>query len=84
MENIIQQQGSFPLVMASPGESVRIVAIHPGHKIHQRMLGMGVRVNDIVEVIQSHGHGGVLIVKGDNRYTLGGGMAFKIQVIKEK
>jgi Fe2+ transport system protein FeoA len=84
MENIIQSQGTFPLVLANAGESVRIISIRRGHNIQQRMRGMGIQPNDIVDIIQNCGHGSVLIAKGDNRFTLGGGMALKIQVIKEK
>ncbi len=74
---------TFPLAMASPGESVRISSIRQGQNIQMRMLSMGIKIDDVVTVLHSHGHGNVLIAKGDSRYTMGGGMALKIQVVKE-
>ncbi len=74
---------SFPLAMASEGESVRIIMIHGGRKIQERLLSMGINIEDEIEVVQRQKKGAVLISKEGNRYALGGGMAQKIQVITE-
>ncbi len=75
---------SFPLAMAKEGETVRIVSVRRGRKIQERLLSMGIQVDDVIEVVQCHNKGAVLISKENNRYALGGGMALKINVIKEK
>ena len=76
-------QSSFPLAMAGEGETVRIVSVRRGRKIQERLLSMGIQVDDVIEVMQRHNKGAVLISKENNRYALGGGMALKIHVIKE-
>jgi len=75
---------SFPLAMAEEGEKVRIVSVPCGRNIRARLLGMGIRVNDVVAVLRRQHCGAVLIAKGFSRCALGGGMAMKINVIKEK
>jgi Fe2+ transport system protein FeoA len=73
----------LPLPLAVIGEYVRIAAIRGGSKCKERLLSIGIQVEDVVRVIQSRPNGAVLIAKGGNRLMLGGGMAQKIFVIKE-
>jgi ferrous iron transport protein A len=74
---------SFPLAMAGEGETVRIVSIRRGRNIQERLLSMGIQVDDVIEIVKCQDKGAVLISKENNRYALGGGMALKIHVIKE-
>lgn len=76
-------RSSFPLAMAGDGETVRIVSIHRGRKIQEKLRSMGIQVDDVIKVVQCRDKGAVLISKENNRYALGGGMALKINVIKE-
>ncbi len=75
---------SFPLFLSGSGEKVRIVLIRGGANLKKRLLSMGIQLEDIVEVVQSGNKGAVLIVKDENRFMLGGGMAQKIYVTKER
>ena len=77
-------QPSFPLAMAGQGETVRIVSVRRGRNLQERLLSMGIQVDDVIEVVHRRNKGAVLISKENNRYALGGGMALKIHVIKEK
>lgn len=70
----------FPLASATEGEPVYITLIHGGCKLRERLLSMGINIDDKIIVLQRRGHGAVLIAKDNNRYMLGGGMAQKIQV----
>lgn len=79
MEQIYQ---TFPLAMAGEGERVKIISITGGRKMQKRLLSMGIQVNDIVQVVQRQQKGAVLISRENDRYGLGGGMAFKIMVAK--
>ena len=74
---------SFPLALSSAGEVVRIVMIRGGGKMKERLLSIGLQVNDVVEIVQCREKGAVLVAKDDNRFMLGGGMAQKIYVSKE-
>lgn len=73
---------SFPLACASEGESVKIVAIRGGGNLIERLISMGIHVEDQVEVVQRQDRGAVLISREGHRYALGGGMAHKINVIR--
>ncbi|MBM9520615.1 ferrous iron transport protein A [Desulforhopalus vacuolatus] len=74
---------SFPLALAGAGERVRVVFIQGGAPFKERLLSMGIQVEDTMEVIQSRHKCAVLIAKSENRFMLGGGMARKIYVTKE-
>ena len=74
---------SFPLTLATTNEKVRIVLIRSGTKLKERLLSIGIQVEDTIEVIQAGQKGAVLVAKNENRFMLGGGMAQKIYVIKE-
>ncbi len=73
----------FALALAGEGESVRMVSVRRGRNIQERLLSMGIKVDDIVKVVRRQNKGSVLVSKGDSRYAFGGGMAHKIQVIRE-
>ncbi len=74
---------SFPLALTGTGEIVRIDMIRGGGKMRERLLSIGLQVNDTVEIVQCRQKGAVLVAKCDNRFMLGGGMAQKIYVSKE-
>ncbi|WP_155318005.1 FeoA family protein [Desulfosarcina alkanivorans] len=74
---------SFPLAMAGDGEMVRIVSFRHGRNFQERLLSMGIQLDDVVKVQQRRDKGAVVISKENTRYALGGGMALKIHVIKE-
>ena len=74
---------AFPLALATTGERVRVDFIRGGAKLKERLLSMGMQVDDVIEVIQSGRMSPVLVAKDENRFMLGGGMAQKIYVTKE-
>ena len=74
---------SFPLALASAGERVRVVLIRGGANLKERLLSMGIQVDDIIEVLQPRKKCAIIVAKDENRFMLGGGMAQKIYVITE-
>ena len=82
-QSVKETKPSFPLALASAGEKVRVVNIRGGASFKERLLSMGIQVEDSIEVVQSDSNCAVLVAKGENRFMLGGGMAQKIYVIKE-
>lgn len=73
---------SFPLSLAEEGETVRIIMIRSGHRLIERLLSMGLQVEDAVTVVCKQPGGATIIEKSGNRYALGGGMSLKINVIR--
>lgn len=73
---------SFPLAFAGQGEKVKIVLLRGGGLLQERLLSMGICVDDEIVVVQKQDGGAVLIARGGNRIALGGGMAHKINVIR--
>jgi ferrous iron transport protein A len=72
---------AFPLRLAGEGERVRIVSLNGGRGFHDRLAGLGLRIGELVEVIQNHMDGKLLLGHEGIRLFLGGGMAQKIQVV---
>lgn len=73
---------SFPLSMAGEGEQVRVTLLPQGSRVQERLLSMGICINDEITVIKKQPGGALMIEKNGARYALGGGMGHKIQVAK--
>jgi Fur family ferric uptake transcriptional regulator len=71
---------SMPLDMARSGERLFISGFSGGAKSKLRLLTMGLRVGDAVEVITNAQHGQLVIAVDYKRLVLGQGLARKIQV----
>ncbi|HMA85306.1 MAG TPA: transcriptional repressor [Desulfosalsimonadaceae bacterium] len=74
----------MPLIMAKPGERLKIKEFIGGHNSRMRLLSMGFRVDDSIEVISNTGSGQLVVALDFNRYVLGRGLAQKIIVEPEK
>jgi Fe2+ transport system protein FeoA len=66
--------------MVSPGEEVRLVAIHGGHRMRKRLADLGLNIGMTVRVVQRNGHGPLILAVKDSRLAVGRGMAHKILV----
>jgi len=73
---------SFPLALASEGEKVKIIQLRGNDQMRERLLSMGICLDDEIQVIHSQHGGAILIEKSGCRYALGGGMAHKIKVTR--
>ncbi|MCB8746462.1 ferrous iron transport protein A [Rhodoferax sp. U2-2l] len=71
--------GAFPLSMADLGAQVRIVALRGGAGLDRRMTEMGLNIGAQVRVLQQQG-GGLVVMRGESRFALGGGMAHRVMV----
>lgn len=70
----------IPLSVAKAGETLIIKSFMGGAKARLRLLTMGLRVGDQVEVINNVQHGQLVIASEFKRLVLGRGLAEKIQV----
>lgn len=70
----------MPLMLAKPGEKLIIREYQCGENLEGRLLSMGLRRGDTIEVITSQGRGQFVIAVDNKRYILGRGMAQKIMV----
>ena len=75
----MSQLPSLPLSMADEGLRVVIVALRGGAGLDRRVTEMGLNVGAELTVRQREG-GGVVVMRGQTRFALGGGMAHKIIV----
>ncbi len=75
----------MPLVMAKQGERLTIQDFTGGSNARMRLLSMGLRIGDEIDVITNSGKGQMVIALDCNRYAIGHGLARKIivQTIKE-
>ena len=74
----------MPLILAKPGERLLIREINGGANAKMRLLTMGLRRGDKIEVITNNGQGRLAISADLKRYVLGRGLAEKIMVEQYK
>mgnify|MGYP001205280992 CR=1 FL=1 len=75
-----QREQILSLDAARPGERLKIVAFGGGSQSKLRLLSMGLRVGDEIEVITNIHQGQVVIALDFKRLVLGKGLAQKIRV----
>jgi len=71
----------MPLTMAKQGEHVVVEGFTGGSESRMRLLSMGLRIGDEMEVITNFGKGQMAIAAGFRRYVIGRGIAQKIRVL---
>jgi Fur family ferric uptake transcriptional regulator len=81
---IAQRIHLMPLSLAKPGEHLIIKEIHGGTGAKMRLLTMGLRTGDNIEVITNNSQGQLAIAADLKRYVLGRGLAQKIMVEQDK
>ena len=74
----------MPLMSARQGERVIIKDLVGGNKARMRLLSMGLRIGDELEVITNNGQGQLVIAVDFQRYVLGRGMSQKVIVGPKK
>ena len=74
----------MPLVLAKAGERLLIREISGGAGARMRLLTMGLRKGDKIEVITNNGYGQLAIAADLKRFVLGRGLAEKIMVEPDK
>ncbi|MDY6903840.1 MAG: transcriptional repressor [Thermodesulfobacteriota bacterium] len=70
----------IPLTRAKQGEHVVIESFTGGTKSHMRILSMGLKVGDPIELVTSDPRGQVVVSAGNKRYAIGRGLARKVMV----
>jgi Fur family ferric uptake transcriptional regulator len=70
----------MPLIMAKPGEKLVLKEFNGGSGIRMRLLTMGLRLGDEIEVITNNNQGQIAVALDLKRYVLGRGLAQKILV----
>jgi len=68
------------LIMAKPGERLVLKDFNGGLSARMRLLTMGLRLGDEIEVLSNNSQGQMAIAADYNRYVLGRGLAQKILV----
>ncbi len=74
----------LPLVMAKPGERLKIVDFSGGASARLRLTAMGFRLGDEIEVVTIQNTGQLVVAVDFKRYILGRAMAQKILVMPMK
>jgi Fur family ferric uptake transcriptional regulator len=74
----------MPLTMARPGERLVLKEFNGGSSVRMRLLTMGLRLGDQIEVITNNSQGQLAVALDFKRYVLGRGLAQKILVEPRK
>ncbi len=75
-----KRKALMPLTMSRAGERLIVRDIVGGIGIRERLISMGIRIGDEIEVISNTGAGRLIIACGNTRIALGRGVANKILV----
>ena len=75
-----ERSRQMPLTLAKAGERLVIREISGGAGVRMRLLSMGLRPGDRIEVITNDGQGQLAVAVDLKRYALGRGLAQKIVV----
>ncbi|MFH1982699.1 MAG: FeoA domain-containing protein [Pseudomonadota bacterium] len=75
-----EQVQRLPLIVTRPGERVTIMEITGGTGTRMRLMAMGLRVGDVLDIITNMGEGQVVVAVAGKRYALGRGLSRKIVV----
>ena len=70
----------MPLIVARPGERLVLKDFEGGVGARMRLMSMGLRLGDEIEVISNNNQGQIAIAADYKRYVLGKGLAQKILV----
>jgi Fur family ferric uptake transcriptional regulator len=74
----------MPLIAAKPGEKLILKDINGGASVRLRLLAMGLRLGEEIDVITNNSHGQIAIAADFKRYVFGRGLAQKIMVEPKK
>ena len=69
-----------PLSLAPAGEPMTIINVRAGRRLRHRLSNLGLVPGTVVEVVQSLGHGPVILAVGESRVALGRGASHKVLV----
>lgn len=69
-----------PLSLAPVGEPLTVVDVRAGKRLCQRLADLGLKTGTVIEVLQSLGHGPLILSIGDTRLALGRGASHKVLV----
>lgn len=75
-----EQVPRLPLIVARPGEQVVIKEITGGPGTRMRLMAMGLRIGDALDIITNMGDGQIVVAVAGKRYALGRGLSRKIVV----
>ena len=74
------RQMGMSLVQAKAGETVAVTDFLGGSGARHRLMTMGLKIGDRIEVITNDGRGQVVLAAGNSRFALGQGLAEKVMV----
>ncbi len=75
-----KRMGRLPLVTARQGERLTIDEISGGSSARMRLITMGLRPGDVLDVITNLSDGQIVVALDGKRYALGRGLASKVLV----
>ncbi len=74
------QSDLIPLSLAPEGEQLDIVELTGGSGARMRLMSMGMRIGDRIDIISNSGSGQIVVALDCHRMVLGRGLAAKIMV----
>lgn len=74
--------GAFPLLLATEGERVRVVAVGGGRGADRRLCDLGIAVGCEVTILHRDQDGAMILARDEMRLALGMGIAHRVLVAR--
>lgn len=74
--------GAFPLILASEGERVRVVAVGDGRGMDRKLADLGLSTGCEVTVLRRERGGPMVVARDEMRLALGAGIAHRVLVAR--
>lgn len=82
MDAYSAEVGAFPLLLAAPGERVRVLALGGRRGTDRKLADLGLTPGCEVTVVSRGGAGAMVIARGELRLALGTGLAHRVLVTR--
>lgn len=82
MDALTVGAGAFPLMLASEGETVRILSFPEGRGIDRKLADLGLPIGSEFTVVTRQGGGQMIVARDGLRIALGAGLAHRILVVR--
>lgn len=82
MDALSGSLATFPLLLASEGERVRIVAFRSGREMERKLADLGLPVGSEITIVSRHGGGPLVVARDHVRIAIGAGIAHRVLVAR--
>jgi ferrous iron transport protein A len=82
MDALSGSLATFPLLLASEGERLRIIAYRGGREMERKLADLGLTIGSEITLLSRHGHGPLVVARDHTRIAIGSGIGHRVLVAR--